>query len=189
MSIVSIKDFFYFKTSDKQCNLTFLLTENNEEYKQNVNIVALSITRLSTKSCMFNVYARIEGDDDEETEKMKKQFIINLKKLKIKFKIVKGVVINNSNIYTINNNQGYFRKLLALMACNKIKLNAFFESSIINNGVVNIEINIVSNMNEKMLDLINNFNFETGDNTLCINPQNIKSLICEKKYNCCKCNK
>jgi hypothetical protein len=186
MSVISIHDFFYFKTTDKQCNLTLLLTKNDEINSQKVNITALSISRLSTCSHVFNVYARIGGNDYEETEKMKKQFIINLKKLKIDFKIVKGLVINNSNIYTISYNQEYTRKLFALMACNKIKLNAFFESSIIVNNLINSEINIVSNKNEKLLNLINNFNFETGDDNLCINPKNIKNLICNKQ---CKCNK
>jgi len=181
-----IVDFFTFTVTEKQ--LSILTTENVNPLLQSVNILAITIYQCEDP-CLLNVVLRVgvTNPDSPDNKAMTDQFISNLKELCIKFKIVKGVIYYGYG--TTSNTPGFYRQLITLAYCNHIQIHNAFESIGSPNSETESVVNIITNDVYKSYTLLLNYDPTTGDQTLCININNIEHIVSKESKKCHGCHK
>ena len=177
----TIRKSFKFTTDLK--TLTLLTTLNVTVGLQKVNIVSELITKKCKKLQSIMLIGNPDPNNPINTI-MTKQFIENLNRLCINYKIIDVVIVYDIFTSTMSITPGIFRRFLAILECNNIKLYNNFYS--IGSPLSDIEdvFNFVVDKPEKFVKLVNEFDISTSDDTLCININNVVEIV--DKINCHK---
>jgi hypothetical protein len=181
MSNASIVYFYSFQASEKQ--LAVLLTNGVNPQLTAVNLVAINVS--SCDKCLLNVLVRVGNPDGSVNSQMDIQFVANLKFMCIKYEIVPVVVYSGFTNVDITS-PGFYRVLVSLLQCNGVHLKAMFEGVLTVEDVTSSVMYIYSSKTDVSVNLFNNLNLATADQTLCINVNNV-GYLAEKAHNKCRC--
>jgi hypothetical protein len=177
-----IRKNFRFTTSQK--NLDLLLTLNVAIGLQKVNVVSYVFTNACKNNLKVTMLVGSPVPSDPINAVMTEQFIKNLNSLCISYKMIDVVAVYNINSGVLSITPGIIRRFFSLASCNDVKIYQDFSS--VGSPIDDAEevYNYVVNKPEKYVNLVNNFDISTADETLCININNVVSIV--KKMNCHK---